>query len=106
MDDTQMKRGLIFFMAYCTLGSFFAPTGADHEPGSGANRASRDLNRRLGLGPKTASWPMPRLRFNPAGFAPPPDTNLVFTRHEQFCCHIDASFDSLRGNDLVDVCND
>ena len=25
----------------------------------------------------------PSLRFNPAGFAPPPDTNLVFTRHEK-----------------------
>jgi len=33
------------------------------------------LKRRLGLGPKTASWPMPSLRFNPAGFAPPPVTN-------------------------------
>ena len=33
------------------------------------------MNRCLGLGPKTASWPMPSLRFNPAGFAPPPVTN-------------------------------
>ncbi len=61
-----------------------APTGATTNPARGANRASRDLNRRLGIRPKTASWPSPRLRFNPAGFAPPTDTNLACARHEQF----------------------
>ena len=71
------------------LGTFidgckFAPTGATTNPARGANRALRDLNRRLGLGPKTLSWPSPRLRFNPAGFAPPPDTNWAYAHHEQF----------------------
>ena len=60
------------------------------------NRALRDLKRRLGLWPKTASWPMPSLRFDPTGFAPPTDTNFVFTKHEQFRCSIGFHLTTIR----------
>ena len=46
---------------------------------------------------------MPRLRFNPAGFAPPPDTNLVFTRHEQFRFSADLLLIVQEENGLVVV---
>ena len=65
------------------------------------NRALRDLNRRLGLWPKTASWPMPSLRFNPTGFAPPTDTNLAYARHEQFRGYIGFRLSVQDKNGLV-----
>jgi len=78
-----------------------------NKPVGGANRALRDMKRRLGLGPKTASWPMPSLRFNPSGFAPPSDTNLAFARHEKkFRYSIDFRLAVQDKNDLVGVCHD
>ena len=68
------------------------------------NRAVRDLKRRLGIRPKTASWPSPSLRFNPTGFAPSTDTNLVFTRHEQFRCSIGFRLTVQDKNGLVVLC--
>ena len=65
------------------------------------NRALRDLKRRHGLGPKTASWPMPSLRFNPTGFAPPTDTNLACARHEKLRCSIDFRLTIQDKNGLV-----
>ena len=70
------------------------------------NRALRDLKRSLCLGPKTASWPMQRLRFDPTGFAPPTDTNFVFTKHEQFRCPIGYRLISPEQNNLDVVCHD
>ena len=46
---------------------------------------------------------MPSLRFNPAGFAPPPDTNFVFTKHEQFRSSVDLLLIVQEENGLVVV---
>jgi len=46
---------------------------------------------------------MPRLRFNPAGFAPPPDTNLAYASHERFGSSIDLLLTVQEENGLVVV---
>ena len=45
------------------------------------------------------------IRFNPAGFAPPTDTNLVFTKHEKIRCSIGFRLTVQEQNGLVGLCH-